>query len=141
MNRRLLLLLPFIALLAIGCASSKTPTPAQTQTAVIRLASLAACDQLTRNHPEKVEVVRADVEAAQQALAAGNVSGIVQAVLLRNVKDARDAAYLSEALRLLNLQIDIAAVPKPGTAAYESWLQAFDGCRAGLSINAGSTAP
>lgn len=127
--------------LLAACSSANPPTTAQTQTAVIRLASLAGCDQLTRNHPEKVPVVLADLNAAQQSLIAGNVSGVVRQLLVRNVTDPRDLAYISEALRLLDLQINPDVVPKPGTVAYQGWVDAFDGCRAGLQINAPATAP
>ncbi len=136
MRRLLVVVLPALALAAVGCSSAKAPTTAQTQAAVIRLASLAGCDQLTRDHPEKVDLVLADLNAAQQSLIAGNVSGVVRQLLVRNVKSPRDMVYIAEALRLLDLQITPDAVPKPGTAAYQGFLDAFEGCREGLEINA-----
>jgi hypothetical protein len=133
-------LMILLAVAALGCSANK-PTTAQTQTAVIRLASLAGCDQITRSHPEKIPVVLADLQAAQASLMAGNVSSVVRALLVRNVSDPRDMAYLGEGLRLLDLQIGADVVPKPGTTAYQGFLDAFDGCRAGLQINTPPIAP
>jgi hypothetical protein len=127
--------------LLAGCSTNSRISQEQTRAAVIRLAALSGCDHITRSHPERAATILVDVDAAEESLKGGNVAAVVRQILVRNViLDARDMAYLQEALRLLDLQISSNAIPKPGSDAYKGFLEAFDGCRSGLQINLPVTA-
>lgn len=128
-------------LLAPGCGArqpNEPPKPEeQLAVASIRLAAMVGCDYLGQKEPGVAPQVQAGLNAAEALMSENTDYTQVVAAINFAVKDARQAAYITEAVRLVDAYVKskTGVLTDANTVGYEAADAVIEGCRSGLAIH------